>query len=262
MHDFYFATNLSSSEWAAWGQAVGSILAVGAAFLVGYNQNKTAMKLFREEKQHTQRATSQELRQQQISAGKRALFTMWRQLNLIAQIQEDVTNKYRDYPPAPLAMPPITMKFDDSIRLNIDSLAFLLDHGKSDLLSNICIAETRYLDALDTIQRRSALHANEVQPKVEGKKPRDSNLTPDGLREIIGIRLFQLLVSQTQAMISKTDDAVATIEAVEADLYSALKAIFPEAKFPHQLPMEGEATNVVKPPRPTGLLDEAAIAEK
>lgn len=254
MNTLCFLTDLSSSEWAAWGQAVGSILAVGAAFLVGYNQNKTAMKLFMEEKQHTQKAASQELRQHQIGAGTRALFTMWRQLNLIAQIQEDVTNKYRDYPPAPLAMPPIMKKLDDSIRLNIDSLAFLLDHGKSDLLVNICIAETRFLDALDIIQRRSALHANEVQPMVDGKKPRDRNLTPDELREIIGIRLFQLLISLTHEMISKTDDAVATIEAVEADLYSALKTIFPETSFPHQAPMDGETASAVKPPRPTGLL--------
>jgi hypothetical protein len=52
MNNLCFLTNVSSSEWAAWGQTVGSILAVAAAILVGWNQNKTAMKLFKAEKRH------------------------------------------------------------------------------------------------------------------------------------------------------------------------------------------------------------------
>ncbi|MBI3546740.1 MAG: hypothetical protein HY081_09155 [Gammaproteobacteria bacterium] len=201
-----------------------------------------------------QQTTTREQRIQKIGAGARALFTIWRQLNTIAQIQEDVIAKYRNYSPAPLAMPPITVHIDDTIRLDIDSLAFLLDHGKSDLLANLCIAETRFVHAVDAIRRRSALHANEVQLKLENMIPESRNLTPEELRGILGIRLFSLLVNQTHEVIAKTDDAVETLEVVSLDLHAALKAIFPEGKFPLPSPIEEETAKSVKTPRPTGLL--------
>jgi hypothetical protein len=201
-----------------------------------------------------QEATTREQRIRKIGAGARALFTIWRQLNTIAQIQEDVIAKYRNYPPAPLAMPPITVHIDDAIRLDIDSLAFLLDHGKSELLANLCIAETRFVHAVDAIRRRSALHANEVQPKLENMIPEGRNLTPEELRGIVGVRLFSLLVDQTHEVIAKTDDAVETLEAVSADLHTVLKAIFPEGKFPLPCPMEEETAKSVKVSRPTELL--------
>ncbi len=201
-----------------------------------------------------QEAASKEQRLRQIGTGARALFTMWRQLNTIAQIQEDVIDKYRNYPPAPLAMPPLTVQLDDSTRLDIDSLAFLLDHGKSELLANLCIAETRFVHAIDAIRRRSALHANEVQPKLENMLPEGRNLTPEELRGIVGARLFQLLIDQTREVIAKTDDAVETLEAVAANLHSTLKTVFPESKFPLPSPMEENANTAAKPPRPTGLL--------
>ena len=185
-----------------------------------------------------QETTIKEQRTRQIGSGARALFTIWRQLNTIAQIQEDVIAKYRNYPPAPLAMPPLTVPIDDTTRLDIDGLAFLIDHGKPELLANLCIAEIRFVHAVDAIRRRSMLHVNEVQPKLEGMIQEGRNLTPEELRTIIGVRLFSLLVDYTHEVIAKTDDAVATLEAVSADLHATLKAIFPEGKFPLTSPME------------------------
>lgn len=201
-----------------------------------------------------QEAANKEQRLRQIGAGARTLFTLWRQLNTIAQYQEEVVDKFRNYPPAPLAMPPLAVPLDDSPRIDIDSLAFLLDHGHSALLANLCIAETRYLHAIDAIRRRSALHANEVQPKLEDMIPEGRNLTPEELRGIIGVRLFQLLRDQTREVIGRTDDAVTTIEAVSADLHETLKNVFPGSRFPLASPMEEKSPTAPKPPRPTGLL--------
>lgn len=201
-----------------------------------------------------QEATKKELRLRQIGIGARALFTMWRQLNAIQQFQIDVVEKYRNYPPAPLAMPPVNVQIDDTVRLDIDSLAFLLDYGKSELLANLCIAETRFIHAIETVRSRSSLHANEIQPKLENKTPANRNLTPDELKKIVGVRLFSLLVDQTHEAMAKTDDAVETLEAVEIDLHNALKTIFPEGKFPLSLPIEEKSPHPVKSSKPTGLL--------
>lgn len=201
-----------------------------------------------------QQAVKAEQRAKQMGIGARAMFVLWRQINSVAQVQEDVIEKYRNYAPAPLAMPPIEHHFDDSVRLDIDGLMFLLDHGKSDLLGNLCIAETRYVQAVDRIRKRSLLHANEVQPRIEGKKPSDRNLTPEELRDILGIRLFHQLIGQTKEVISSTDDAVASLEAVAADLHAVLVSVFPEARFPKPAPMIAPSENAEQQKRPSGLL--------
>lgn len=190
----------------------------------------------------------------QVGIGTRAMFVLWRQINSIAQVQENVISKYRNYPPAPLAMPPIEHYFDESARLDIDGLMFLLDHGKSELLANLCLAEGRYLQTIDIIRRRSFLHKEEIQPKIEGKKPKDRNLTPDELKEIVGIRLFHELVSQTNNVISTTDDTVASLEAVAGDLHQALRSIFPEDRFPKPAPMKEGHEESIEKPKPSGLL--------
>ncbi len=200
-----------------------------------------------------QDAIAKNLKSKQATTGAKAMFVLWREINAIAQVQEDVVNKYRDYPPAPLAMPPIENHFDDSIRLDIDGLSFLLEHGKSELLANLCIAETRYFQAIDCIRRRSRLHAEEVQPKIEGRKPKDRNLTPGELKDLLGIRLFHLLVDQTRLVMARTDDAVETLEAVAAELHAALRAIFPEVQFPKPAPME-KPKELDQAKRPDGLL--------
>lgn len=201
-----------------------------------------------------QAAVKREQRSQQIGIGARAMFVLWRQINAIGQVQEDVIEKFRNYAPAPLAMPPIQHHFDDSVRLDLDGLMFLLDHEKSELLVNLCIAETRYMHAIDRIRKRSLLHANEVQPKIEGKKPADRNLSPEELRDIIGIRLFHQLTEQTKDVIAGTDDAVASLEAVAGDLHIALLSAFPEARFPKPTPMMESLEKAEPVKRPSGLL--------
>jgi hypothetical protein len=195
-------------------------------------------------------AVAQERRGREMAAGARALFTMWRQLNEVALIQELVIEKYRNYPPAPLAMPPIDFLASEIIRLDIDSLSFLIDSGKPELLADLCIAETRYMHALDVIRRRSNLHANEVQPKIENKIPKGRNLKPAELRKLVGPRLFSQLVGLTSEVIAKTDDAVKTLEAVSADLHTTMKEIFPDGKFPRPGPMDEEGLKTMRTAQP------------
>lgn len=61
-------------------------------------------------------------RKRNIGAGVRAMFTLWRQVNVVAQIQLDVVSKYRDNPAAPVVMPPVEYPLNDVARLNLDEL--------------------------------------------------------------------------------------------------------------------------------------------
>jgi hypothetical protein len=180
----------------------------------------------------TRASAQEEERKRRIAIGARAMFTLWRQVNVVAQIQIDVVDVYRDNPSAPIAMPPINYPMDEAGRLNIDGLAFFLDVGNAQVLESLSIAEQRFLHAVDTIRRRSTLHLMEVQPILERVIPNGGPVSHAMLEKELGPRLFSMLIDQTRSLILKVDDAVASLDKAAAELYTALKKEFPDAKFP------------------------------
>lgn len=178
------------------------------------------------------RAAKDDERKRNIGAGARAMFALWRQVNAVAQIQLDVVNKYRDNPSAPVAMPPVDYPLNDFARVNLDDLAFFLDLGNATILEELVIAELRFFHAVETIRERSSLHLTEIQPVLERLIPNGGPIPHAELQAALGPRLFSLLIDKTRMLIHQVDDAVATLDAVAANLYAALKAEFPDVKFP------------------------------
>lgn len=171
-------------------------------------------------------------RKRNISAGARAMFLLWRQLNTVAQIQMDWVEKYRNNPSAPVVMPPINYPLTDCARINLDDLGFFIDLGNVEVLENLAIAELRFLHAIEIVRERSKLHLMEIQPVLERIIPNGGSVPHAKLQATLGPRLFSLLIDQTRLLILRIDEAVKTLDAASAELHAALKAAFPEAKFP------------------------------
>lgn len=167
-----------------------------------------------------------------ISIGARAMFTLWRQVNVVAQIQIDVVDVHRGNPSAPLIMQPISYPMDETGRLDFDGLAFFLDLGDAAVLESLSIAEQRFLQAVEIIRRRSTLHLMEVQPILERIIPNGGPVPHATLEKELGPRLFSMLIDQTDALIFKVDEAVISLDKAADELYAALKREFPDAKFP------------------------------
>lgn len=178
-------------------------------------------------------------RKRNISAGARAMFLLWRQLNTAAQIQMDWVEKYRDNPSAPVVMPPINYPLAD-VRINLDDLNFFIDLGNVEVLQNLAIAELRFLHAIEIVRERSRLHLVEIQPVLEKIIPNGGPVPHAELQAALGPRLFSILIDQTRLLFLRIDEAVTTLDAVSAELHAALKAAFPEAKFPTTSESPGE----------------------
>ncbi|MHC8299142.1 hypothetical protein [Pseudomonas sp. ZS1P83] len=52
-------------------------------------------------------AAQEDERKRRIGAGARAMFTLWCQVNILAQIQMDFVDDYRDKPSVVISLPPI-----------------------------------------------------------------------------------------------------------------------------------------------------------
>ena len=180
----------------------------------------------------TRDAAQEDERKRQIGAGARAMFTLWRQVNIVAQIQVDFIDDHRQNPAAVIALPPIDYPLDDIPRLDLDSLAFVLDLGNATLLENLVIAEQNFLHAIEVVRKRSTLHLEEVQPILEKIIPKGGPVTHAQLEQAMGPRLFSLLIDQTKRLIFRVDRSVIDLDKAALDMYTTLKKAFPEAKFP------------------------------
>ncbi|AIS15682.1 hypothetical protein JM49_29545 [Pseudomonas chlororaphis subsp. aurantiaca] len=182
-------------------------------------------------------------RKKNIGVGARTMFTLWRQVNMMAQIQIDFVDLYRNNPSAPIAMPPINYPLDEPARIDLDGLAFFLDLGNAKILEDLAIAEQNFLHAIDVIKKRSKLHLTEVQPVLEKIIPRGGPVSHAALEQALGPRLFSLPIDQTKSMIFRVDSAVVDLDKVTAELFNALKKEFPDSKFPQPSGAETERPN-------------------
>ncbi len=177
-------------------------------------------------------AAQEDERKRQIGAGARAMFTLWRQVSIVAQIQMDFVDKYRNKPSAVISFPPIDYPLDEPPRLDLDSLAFFLDQGNAEVLSTLVITEQNFLHAISVVRTRSTLHLVEIQPVLEKIIPRGGPVTHAQLEESLGPRLFSQLIDQTKRLIAEVDNSVVDLDKAAQELYAALKKAFPGAKFP------------------------------
>ncbi|MBA5961379.1 hypothetical protein GIB64_28535 [Pseudomonas lactis] len=185
-------------------------------------------------------AAKEDERKRQIGAGARAMFTLWRQINIVAQIQMNFVDDYRDNPSVVISLPPIDYPLDELPRLDLDSLAFFLDLGNAEILEALVIAEQNFLHAIDVVRTRSTLHYVEVQPILEKIIPNGGTITHVSLEQALGPRLFSQLIDQTKRLIFRVDRSIEDLDKVADELYAALKKGFPNAKFPRPSKPESE----------------------
>ncbi|QLG92386.1 hypothetical protein HZF02_20055 [Pseudomonas yamanorum] len=177
-------------------------------------------------------AAQEDERKRQIGAGARAMFTLWRQINIVAQIQMDFVDDYRDNPSVVISLPPIDYPLDEPPRIDLDSLAFFLDLGNAEILEALVIAEQNFLHAIDVVRTRSTLHFVEVQPILEKIIPNGGPISHASLEKALGPRLFSQLIDQTKRLIFRVDRSIEDLDKVADELHTALKKGFPDAKFP------------------------------
>ncbi|WEK32578.1 MAG: hypothetical protein P0Y58_10420 [Candidatus Pseudomonas phytovorans] len=177
-------------------------------------------------------AAQEDEKKRQIGAGARAMFTLWRQVNVVAQIQVDFVDDYRGKPEAVISLPPIDYPLDDIPKLDLDSLAFLLDFGDAVVLETLVIAEQNFLHAVEVVKTRSALHLMDVQPILEKIIPDGGTISHKQLEQTLGPRLFSQLIDQTKRLIFRVDSSIIDLDGAAQQLYVALKKAFPDTKFP------------------------------
>lgn len=97
-----------------------------------------------------------------IISANTAIFTLSRMANKLFIYQRDIIEPFLNKATAFIEMPP-TLDIDkEHIKLNIETLYFLLQTNDRNILGEVLIEEERYRSAIDAINKRSQLHLEEV----------------------------------------------------------------------------------------------------
>ncbi|MBP7480802.1 MAG: hypothetical protein KA785_10185 [Spirochaetaceae bacterium] len=116
--------------------------------------------------------------------------------------------------------------------INVSSLSFLVDSGEISVISEILIAMEMYNEIVKSVNIRSIVHKDELQPKYENIiRKYNGNLSLEILVKELSERTVGTLINATNGINELLPDAIAQFEKVVDLLYKAGKKKYPKRKI-------------------------------
>ena len=222
---FYFL-NLQPHLLAAW-EISKDFLASEAmiALLASFTGAYFAFRLERTQKRREDESKN-------LAAANRAMMTFIRMYSVLAQLQRQVIDPYRDNAAAFIAMPPHLPEKHDSECFDMSTLEFLSSPAEQQILLDLWIEERRFHQCVDVWSKRSHFHLEEVQIALDqaGKKAGDG-LTLSDIEAAIGNRRLIQLRKLTHQLVDSVDLSIPSLRGAADRLRIAQQAHFPDRKI-------------------------------
>lgn len=158
-----------------------------------------------------------------------ASFNLMRMANSLLVIRKQVIDPFRGKPTAFLEIPALLHTIEEDIRINAESLYFLLETKERNLLPEIIVEERRYVTAIHSINERSTLHRNEIQPLLESAGVKQGGeYSREQLKQALGERMFITINMATDQVITHVDETISSIQAVSNKFADCMKIMYPD----------------------------------
>ena len=163
--------------------------------------------------------------------GNIAVFNMMRMICKLRNIQKHFIDPVRDLPVIFIQMQP-TIPINNDIKLNIETLYFLLETDDNNLLVELVIEEESFLTALDAINERSRLHREEIQPLLEKAGIVQScNYSIVNIENALGNRRYITIKQATTDSIMLVDSTIVSLKKVSYKLIESLNKHYKNEKI-------------------------------
>lgn len=177
------------------------------------------------------RVKAKEERRNNIAAGNRALFTLIRQWNKLANLQIYI-EPFRGNPGIHIVMPGTPEVQGNHLVYDVNSLSFLLGTQYTQLLGQLLLEEDRFKSAIQAFNNRSTYQVEEAQPLLgEAGIVETAGYPLTRLEEALGHRVNAHLRNETEGTINLIDTTVQSMETMANTFRTALKTLYPEARF-------------------------------
>jgi hypothetical protein len=158
------------------------------------------------------------------------LFTSFRQYNAMLQIKNCFDGFDTDLEQA------FTMqafKFPDykDVRIDFDSLNFLIDLGEVEHLLDLTTEQERFEQAVASMEMRNNFHAEHLQPALEKHDIDGKVLTRENIKTLIGPRLFYTAINNAKQTHEMVCENLNSNHQLHLATWNIAKKIFPEHAF-------------------------------
>ncbi len=203
-----------------WSIFLTSYVPALATLLAAYYGAKFAFQ-FQKDKEKT------DIQRRNIVSGNIAIFDMSRMVSNLRNIQQQFIDPVRNVPLRCIQMQPLLHSFNE-IKLNIDTLHFLLETDDRNLLGELGVENSRYQTSMAVINDRSRLHHDEVQPALERAKFAEGGYySAEDLESALGVRLYKIIQQSTEVAIEHIDNTVISLQDSADKLRDSLKKQYP-----------------------------------
>ncbi|MFZ2161680.1 MAG: hypothetical protein WAW02_05635 [Sideroxyarcus sp.] len=199
---------------------------VSVAFLASLGTFLGALFAFR---LNESKETSKKLSEQR-AALNRALFVLARQRNAIKSFAKYLQPFNSDIERAlmlPAHKPP---RYED-LRQDFESIEFLLENGKANILMRIAIEDERFHQTFESIRIRNDFYVTEVQPELSRHGFQGKDVTEKQLLEALGERIYGTAINYSNGLYFHVAKSMESIPSMHADVFAVAKDLFPNDKF-------------------------------
>lgn len=218
-------------DWQIWMGAAATLVAAYAGARYAFQINK----------QHEERRENEQKR----LAGNRAVLALWRQLNTLNGVLKLNLNPHRGDPRRYFSVKAVRVLPSILPRLDIDSIAFLLDGKNPNLLGHLDKAQHMAFSAMDFLAERSRMHVEEVQPLIEEENRRRlAGNAPRRDEDILGERLFRRINDLTNKSFETFDESVSETRLQIDALSNELRMMFPKQNVIFLIPNDANDGNI------------------
>lgn len=204
-----------------WQALLTAVVTLGAAFLgAGY-----AFRL-------NDNARARETTRARILSANRAIFVLAHQINTLKGIQKQIIAPHKNHPSRSIAMRPQLPLPDNGPSLDIDGLLFLLETEHHALVMELLVEEQRFAGAISSMQERSRLHLEVLQPKLGAAGIEEKvQYSPEHIRNVIGESLALHLERATNEAIEYVEETIDSNLEFQERFHAAMKKLFPGSKI-------------------------------
>ena len=166
-----------------------------------------------------------------ISAINTALFTLARQESAIDGIWKSIChlekNKKRTR-----KLRVIGVADYKSIKLNIDSLSYLISEGHKNLLFELALTQDRFELTTGVLELRNSIHLHEFQPAIFKLGVKSiGEITEEELIEMVGGYIYGNLNSATDNLYETVSKCKESLSTIRDDVYSTAITLFPKSRI-------------------------------
>jgi len=163
-----------------------------------------------------------------VISGNSAIFTLMRMICTLSDIQKQIIDPTRNHLQRFIRMEPGGRFTNEEIKLDIESLYFLLESDDGNLLPELVNESNKYHTAIGAFDERSRIHREEVQPLLDRSGFREgANYSNEQIRTAIGDRLYMTMQRSTEQTINIIDETVISLKKISHRLQASLKKQYP-----------------------------------